>query len=66
MKFVFDKKTLVDEISVAQKIIATKNAATVLSNVYLEALDDVLMIKAADTSGTFQTSSRILVTDKNV
>ena len=45
MKFVFDKKTLVDEISVAQKIIAT-----VLSNVYLEALDDVLMIKAADTS----------------
>ena len=66
MKFVFDKKTLVDEISVAQKIIATKNAATVLSNVYLEALDDVLMIKAADTSGTFQTSSRILVTDQNV
>ena len=30
MKFVFDKKTLVDEISVAQKISATKNAATVL------------------------------------
>lgn len=55
MKFVFDKETLVDEISVAQKIIAIKNAATVLSNVYLEALDDVLMIKAADISGTFQT-----------
>ena len=55
MKFIFDKNTLVDEISVAQKIIAIKNAATVLSNVYLEALDDVLMIKAADISGTFQT-----------
>ena len=55
MKFVFDKKTLVDEISVAQKIIATKNNATVFSNVYLEAEDNVLTIKAADTSGTFQT-----------
>lgn len=55
MKFVFDKETLVDEISVAQKIIATKNAATVLSNVYLEAGDNVLTIKAADSNGTFQT-----------
>lgn len=55
MKFVFDKKTLVDEISVAQKIIATKNNATVFSNVYLEAGDNVLTIKAADSRGTFQT-----------
>lgn len=64
MKFVFDKKTLVDEISVAQKIIATKNAATVFSNVYLEALDDVLMIKAADSSGTFQTKIPVETVEK--
>lgn len=57
MKFVFDKKTLVDEISVAQKIIATKNNATVFSNVYLEAGDNVLTIKAADSRGTFQTKN---------
>lgn len=64
MKFVFDKKTLVDEMSVAQKIIATKNNATVFSNVYLEALDDVLMIKAADTNGTFQTKIPVETVEK--
>lgn len=64
MKFVFDKKTLVDEMSVAQKIIATKNNATVFSNVYLEALDDVLMIKAADSSGTFQTKIPVETVEK--
>lgn len=64
MKFVFDKETLVNEISVAQKIIATKNNATMLSNVYLEALDDVLMIKAADTSGTFQTKISVETVEK--
>ena len=64
MKFVFDKKTLVDEISVAQKIIATKNASTVFSNVYLEAGDNVLTIKAADQSGTFQTKIPVETVEK--
>ena len=64
MKFVFDKETLVNEISVAQKIIATKNAATVFSNVYLEAGDNVLIIKAADSSGTFQTKIPIETKEK--
>lgn len=64
MKFVFDKKTLVDEISVAQKIIATKNAATVFSNVYLEAGDNVLSIKAADSSGNFQTKIPVETVEK--
>ena len=64
MKFVFDKKTLVDEISVAQKIIATKNTATVFSNVYLEAGDNVLTIKAADPIGTFQTKISVETIEK--
>ena len=64
MKFVFDKKTLVDEISVAQKIIATKNNATVYSNVYLEAGDNVLTIKAADSRGTFQTKIPVETVEK--
>lgn len=64
MKFVFDKKTLVDEISVAQKIIATKNNATVFSNVYLEAGDNVLTIKAADSRGTFQTKIPVETVEK--
>ena len=64
MKFVFDKKTLVDEISVAQKIIATKNNATVYSNVYMEAGDNVLTIKAADSRGTFQTKIPVETVEK--
>lgn len=64
MKFIFDKKTLVDEMSVAQKIIATKNNATVFSNVYLEAGDNVLTIKAADSSGTFQTKIPVETVEK--
>ena len=64
MKFIFDKKTLVDEISVAQKIIATKNNATVFSNVYLEAGDNVLTIKAAGSSGTFQTKIPVETVEK--
>lgn len=64
MKFVFDKKTLVNEITVAQKIIATKNAATVYSNVYLEAGDNVLTIKAAGSSGTFQTKIPVETVEK--
>lgn len=64
MKFVFDKKTLVNEITVAQKIIATKNAATVYSNVYLEAGDNVLTIKAAGASGTFQTKIPVETVEK--
>lgn len=64
MKFVFDKETLIDEISVAQKIIATKNAATVFSNVYLEAGDNVLIIKAADPNGTFQTKIPVETVEK--
>ena len=64
MKFVFDKETLVNEITVAQKIIATKNAATVFSNVYLEAGDNALTVKAVDSIGTFQTKIPVVTIEK--
>lgn len=64
MKFVFDKETLVNEITVAQKIIATKNATAVLSNVYLEAGDNALTIKAVDSIGTFQTKIPVVTIEK--
>ena len=64
MKVVFDKETLVNEIPAAQKIIATKNAATVFSNVYLEAGDNALTIKAVDSIGTFQTKIPVVTIEK--
>ncbi len=35
MKFTFDRNAMINEISIAQEIISTKNALSVLSNVLL-------------------------------
>ena len=37
MKFTFDRDALLKEIAIAQEIIATKNAISILSNVLLVA-----------------------------
>lgn len=55
MKFSFDKDTLLKEISIAQEIIATKTALTILSNVLLSVKDGSLTIRATDTKVTFET-----------
>ena len=46
MKINFDRDTLLKEISIAQEIIATKTALTILSNVLLSVKDGSLTIKA--------------------
>ncbi len=57
MKFTFDRDALLKEIAIAQEIISTKNAISVLSNVLFEASDDRnLTIKATDIKTTFETS----------
>ena len=48
MKFTCNKEVLLKEISIAQEIISSKNAILILSNIYLEALKDKLIIKAKD------------------
>jgi len=55
MKFSFDRDALLKEISIAQEIIATKNAISILSNVLLEAADGSLTIKATDIKVNFET-----------
>ncbi|HNQ96540.1 MAG TPA: DNA polymerase III subunit beta [Treponemataceae bacterium] len=55
MKFSFDRDALLKEISIAQEIIATKNAISILSNVLLEASDGTLCIKATDIKVNFET-----------
>lgn len=55
MKFNFDRDALLREISIAQEIIATKNAISILSNVLLEAVDGKLIIKATDIKVNFET-----------
>ncbi|MDR2479686.1 MAG: DNA polymerase III subunit beta [Treponema sp.] len=55
MKFVCERSVLLKEISIAQEIIASKNAISILSNIYLEADKDSLTIKATDMKVNFET-----------
>lgn len=55
MKFTFDRNAMINEISIAQEIISTKNALSVLSNVLLIAEGGTLTIKATDIKVNFQT-----------
>ena len=55
MKFRFDRNAMISEISIAQEIISTKNALSVLSNVLFIAENNTLTIKATDIKVNFQT-----------
>ena len=56
MKFTCDKTSLFREIAFAQEIIASKNALSIMSNVYLEASAERLLIRATDVKVCFETS----------
>ena len=56
MKFTCDKTSLFREIAFAQEIIASKNALSIRSNVYLEASAERLVIRATDVKVCFETS----------
>ncbi len=55
MKFRFDRNAMISEIAIAQEIISTKNALSVLSNVLFIAENNTLFIKATDIKVNFQT-----------
>ncbi len=55
MKFTFDRDALLKEIAIAQEIIATKNAISILSNVLLTADNGTLTIKATDIKVNYET-----------
>lgn len=55
MKFICDRDTFSREIAIAQDIIASKNAFSIMSNVYLETTDSKLIIRATDAKVGFET-----------
>ncbi len=61
MRFNCDKNVILKEISVAQEIIASRNALSILSNVLLEAEEDALTIKATDLKVSFETRIPVVV-----
>jgi DNA polymerase-3 subunit beta len=64
MKFTCDRSMLLKEIAIAQEIIASKNAISILSNIYLETGKDTLTIKATDTRVNFETKIPVTVLEE--
>jgi DNA polymerase III subunit beta len=56
MRFSCDKDTMARELANAQEVIASKNALSVLSNVFLQTDNDALTIRATDLKVGFETS----------
>ena len=61
MRFSCHKNVILKEISVAQEIIASRNALSILSNVLLEADGDALTIKATDLKVGFETRIPVVI-----
>ena len=55
MKFTFDRDAMIGEIAIAQEIISTKSALSILSNVMIIAQNNTLVIKATDIKVNFET-----------
>ena len=64
MKFTCERSVILKEVSLAQEIISSKNAISILSNVYLEALNNELVIKATDLKVSFETRIPIEVKEE--
>ena len=66
MKFTFDRDAMINEIAIAQEIISTKNAGSILSNVSLSAQDNSLLIKATDIKVNFETQIPVQVLEDGI
>ena len=64
MRFICERTILLKEINIAQEIIASKSVISILSNIYLEAGDDELIIKATDLKVHFETKIPVTVKEK--
>jgi len=61
MRFTFERNILLKEIAMANEIIVSKNVISILSNIYFEARDDSLTIKATDMKVNFETKVPVTV-----
>jgi DNA polymerase-3 subunit beta len=61
MKFTCERSVLLKEIAIAQEIITSKNVISILSNIYIDAGNDTLSIKATDMKVNFETKVPVTV-----
>jgi DNA polymerase III, beta subunit len=66
MKFIFDKESMIKEISIAQEIISTKNAGSILSNVMISASNNTLTIKATDIKVNYETQIPVQIMEEGI
>ena len=64
MKFTFDRNSMINEISIAQEIISTKSAISILSNVLFIAENNTLTIKATDIKVNFETKIPVQIEEE--
>ena len=64
MRFTFDRDAMIKEIAIAQEIISTKNAMSILSNILLIAEKNTLYIKATDIKVNFETKIPVIVEEE--
>jgi DNA polymerase-3 subunit beta len=64
MKFTCDRNTLLKEIGIAQDIIPSGSSISIVSNVYLEARNDSLTIKATDLTLYYETKVPVTVLEE--
>lgn len=62
MKFTCEKTSILKEISIAQEIISSRNALSILSNVLLDCSQNALTIRATDLKVSFETRIPVDVT----
>jgi DNA polymerase-3 subunit beta len=68
MKFICDRNTLLKEIGIAQDIIpsGSNTAISIVSNIYLEARDGMLTIKATDLVVYYETKVPVTVIEEGI
>jgi DNA polymerase-3 subunit beta len=64
MKFTCDKNAIIKEILIAYEIISSRQVLSVLSNIYLEAIDNSLTVKASDANVFFHTKVPISINEE--
>jgi len=64
MRFISDKNLLLKEVSIAQEIIASRNALSILSNVLLDASEGKLTIRATDLKVSFETTLPVQIDEE--
>ncbi|MDR1787148.1 MAG: DNA polymerase III subunit beta [Treponema sp.] len=63
MKFTCERSVLLKEVAIANEIIGSQNTTSILSNMYLEAANDSLKIKATDNKVNFETTVPVEVVE---